>query len=383
MSSRRIAYVTGSRADFGLMQPILDAIRNHPELLLDVLVAGEHFSDIHARSVDEVMRAYPDAIQLDAPLRGDKHEHHARYLAELHTALTERFIEVRPDAILVLGDRGEQLIAALVGTYLRIPVIHQHGGELSSTLDNAARFAVSRLAHFHTPALASAATRLRVTGEHPDRIRVMGAPSLDRIHNMQWPSRAELFTRLGLDPARELIFVTQHSTTETSEQAGEEMRIVLEAVGRLNRQVLAVNPHLDPGGTKMVDVFNEFRTRPGYHFRANLGHADFLSVARESALWIGNSSAGVIESASLGVPVINLGTRQSGRERGANVLDAALEIEAIVAAADFALRDQAFRAIVAKRESPWGDGKTGERVANLLAELDLAELVNKAFDFPV
>lgn len=365
------------------MQPVLDAVRDHAALSLEVYVAGEHFSQIHGRSADEVTRAYPDAILLDAELHGDMHADHARFLSDLQHALTERFIARRPDALLVLGDRGEQLVAALVGTYLRIPVIHQHGGELSSTLDNAARFAVSRLAHFHLPALASAAERLRATGEHPERVRVVGAPALDRIHRMVWPPRSELFARLGLDHARELVFMTMHPSTETAGQADREMRVVLEAAGRLDRQVLAVHPHLDPGGTKMTDVFNEYRHRPGFFFRPNLGHEDFLSIARESVLWIGNSSAGVIESASLGVPVINLGSRQDGRERGANVIDAIIDIDAIVAAAEFALHNDAFRSRVAERRSPWGDGRTGETVARILAELDLSALVNKSFDFPV
>lgn len=380
---KRIAYVTGSRADFGLMTPVLDAVRARDGLLLDVYVAGEHFSDIHGRSAAEVSARYPEAILLDAKLEGDTSEHHVRFLADLQKALTESFISARPDVVIVLGDRGEQLVTALVATYLRIPIVHLHGGELSSTLDNAARFAISRLAHLHVPALESAAARLRATGEAASRIHVVGAPALDKIRTMSWPSREELFTRLGLDPVRELIFITQHPSTETAEQAGMEMRIVLEAAARLDRQILAVHPHLDPGGSAMMDALHEYRERSGFHFRPHLGHLDFLAVARESAVWIGNSSAGVIESASLGVPVVNLGTRQAGRERGSNVVDAPIEIEAIVAAAEFVLNNATFRSRLADRKSPWGDGHTGERVADLLAKTDFGTLVNKSFDFPV
>ena len=380
---KRIAYVTGSRADFGLMQSVLDAIREKNELSLGLFVAGEHLSDIHGQSGDEVKRAYSEAVVLSAMLEGDTPEHHARYLAALQNALTERFIASRPDAVLVLGDRGEQLITAVTATYLRIPIFHLHGGELSSTIDNAARFTIGRLAHMHLPALESAAARLRATGESPERVRVVGAPALDRIRTMTWPSRNELFARLGLDPARELVFITQHPSTETAEQAGEEMRIVLEAAARLGRQVLVVHPHLDPGGSSMLGALDAFRQRSDFRFVSNLSHPDFLAVARESLVWIGNSSAGVIESAGLGVPVVNVGPRQQGRERGVNVVDAEIDVESIAVAVERVLNDADFRARVAERKSPWGNGRTGETVASLLAEMDLSSLIHKSFDFPV
>ena len=365
------------------MTPVLDAILERDGLSLVVFIAGEHLSDIHGRSADEVKARYPEAILLSATLEGDTPQQHARFLADLQKTLTEQFIVAQPDAVLVLGDRGEQLITALVATYLRIPIVHLHGGERSSTVDNAARFAISRLAHMHLPALESAATRLHATGEHLERIRVVGAPALDRIRSMSWPSREELFARLGLDPAKELIFVTQHPSTETADHAGEEMRIVLEAAGRLDRQVLAVHPHLDPGSSRMMQSLSGYRNRPEYTFHPHLRHQDFLAVARESALWIGNSSAGLIESAGLGVPVVNLGLRQQGRERGANVVDAAIDVEAIVAASEFVLHDAAFRTRLAERKSPWGDGRTGETVANVLVEMDFTSLIHKSFDFPV
>jgi UDP-N-acetylglucosamine 2-epimerase len=161
------------------------------------------------------------------------------------------------------------------------------------------------------------------------------------------------------------------------------MRIVLEAAARLHRQALVVHPHLDPGGSSMLGTLDAYRELSRFHLVSNLAHRDFLAVARESAVWIGNSSAGVIESASLGVPVVNLGTRQQGRERGMNVVDAAIDIGEIVAKVEFVLSDVEFRAQVAERKSPWGNGRTGETVANLLGETDLPSLIHKSFDFPL
>lgn len=364
------------------MIPVLEAIQVHPDLCLRVYVAGEHLSDVHGQSSQDVTAVFPEALILPAVLAGDTPEDHAAYLSRLQSELTRRFSESRPDAVLILGDRGEMLVTALVASYLRIPIVHLHGGELTSTIDNAARFAISRLAHLHLPALESAARRLRATGEHADRIRVVGAPALDRIRRMPRQHRDELFTRLKLDPSRELVFVTQHPMTETAEQAGEEMRIVLEAAGRLHRQVLVVHPHLDPGGSLMLNTLANFRDRSGYYFCSHLGHVDFLSVARASAVWIGNSSAGVIESMSLGVPVVNIGTRQAGRERGGNVVDATLDIDDIVKKAELVM-GPLFRSRFREMKSPWGDGQTGPRVADILAAADLAKLVNKDFDFPV
>lgn len=365
------------------MTPVLEAIAQHPELSLVVYVAGEHLSEAHGHTHREVAKLFPNAKVLDARIAGDTHEHHARFTSRLHHELTEALVAERPDALLLLGDRPEMLTGALTATYLRIPIVHLHGGDLSTSVDNAVRFAISRLAHLHLPATDAAAKRLLSSGEHPSRVQAVGAPAIDRIMHTPFPTRAELFFRLDLDASSEVVLVTQHPATESVDVAEREMQTVLIAVERFKKMVVVIHPHLDPGGSRMLSIIKTYAHRPEFRLIPSLSFIDFLALARESVAWVGNSSAGVIESASLKIPVVNVGSRQDGRERGENVVDVPIDADAIFDALHFVTSDPVFRAKLTELVSPWGDGRTGPRVADILAQADFVDLVHKRFAFPV
>ena len=344
-SPRSVAFVTGTRADFGLMLPVLRAIAKSPNLRLVVYATGMHLMPELGDTITEVESEFPDAIRLPATFAGDTRAAMAAFSSSLLSALVPRLAEDKPDILLTLGDRPEMLSAAHACLYLGIPTAHVHGGDVTSTVDEVARHAITKLSHLHFPATPDSAERILKMGEEPWRVHVVGAPALDRILNEKLPTREELFAKLNLDPRERILLVTQHAVSGEEESAASHMEETLDAAKRFGLPVVAIYPNADAGGRRMIDV-----------------------IEREAAAWIGNSSGAMIESASFKTPVVNVGTRQLGRLRGSNVIDVPHDREAIASAIARAL-DDAFRASLGDVTNPWGDGATGPRVARILEEI--------------
>lgn len=365
---RTVAFVTGTRADFGLMLPVLRAIATSPKLRLRVYATGMHLMPELGNTIAEVEAEFPDAIRLPATFAGDTREAMAAFSSSLLSLLVPRLAEDRPDILLTLGDRPEMLCAAHACLYLGIPTAHVHGGDVTSTVDEVARHAITKLSHLHFPATPDSAERILKMGEEPWRVHVVGAPALDRILNEPLPSREELFSKLSLDPRERILLVTQHAVSGEEESAAAHMEETLSAAKRFALPVVVMYPNADAGGRRMIEVIERERNNPRFRILPHLPHLDFLALEREAAAWIGNSSAAMIESASFKTPVVNVGTRQLGRIRGGNVIDAPHDREAIASAIARAL-DDAFRASFGSVTNPWGDGATGPRVARILEEI--------------
>jgi len=361
-----IAYVSGTRADFGLMTPVLQAIAASPKLRLNLYATGMHLMSEFGSTMNEVRSRFPGVQALDALIGADGRNGIAGFASDLSRRLIDAFSLDRPDAVLILGDRVEALATAMTCTYLGIPIVHLHGGERTGTVDDAARHAISRLAHVHLTATEDAAERLRKAGEEPWRIRVVGAPGLDAILNEPLPTREALLASLAMDSAEPFLLVTQHPVSERWAEAGQHMRETLEAVKATGMPTVIIYPNADAGGREMIREIDLECSNPRFRIRPSMTYSEFLALEREAAVWIGNSSAGMIESSSFKTPVVNIGERQAARLRAPNVIDVGYDREAIRQAIAFALEDTSFRTSLQTITNPWGDGKTGPRVAALL-----------------
>jgi len=380
-SPRTIAYVTGTRADFGLMLPVLRAIVKSEKLRLAVYATGMHLMPEFGNTIAEVEAEFPDAIRLPATFIGDTREAMAAFSSSCLSALVSRLAEDRPDILLTLGDRPEMLCAAHACLYLGIPTAHIHGGDVSSTVDEVARHAITKLSHIHFPAAPDSAERILKMGEEPWRVHVVGAPALDRILNEPLPTREELFSTLNLDAREQILLVTQHPVSGEEEDAARQMEETLHAAKRFESSIVVIYPNADAGGFRMIEVIERERNNPRFRIVPSLSHLEFLALERDAAAWIGNSSAALIESASFKTPVVNVGTRQLGRLRGTNVIDVPHDREAIASAITRAL-DDAFRASFGSVTNPWGDGATGPRVARILEEIVInSRLLSKRISY--
>ena len=365
MTKRRVCYLSGTRADFGLMARTLRLIHDSPGLQLGVVVTGMHLSEKYGLTVREIeAQSLPIIARIPTPVDETTGEAMALAAGETLLGAVHALAGWRPDLLLVLGDRGEMLAGAIAATYLGVPVAHVHGGERSGTVDEAVRHAISKLSHFHLVATEDSRERLIRMGEHAERIFVTGAPGLDDLTGFDAEPREALCSRVGLDAARPLCLVAFHPVVQEAEQAGEQARAVVEGVLAAGAQVLALMPNADAGGDRIRAVLQSFSAQAGFRGATHLPRMEFLSwLARADAL-VGNSSSGIIEAASLGLWVVNVGTRQQLRERSPNVIDVVPrkgDVQGAVAE------------VLARPRGQWrnvyGDGRSTERIFQVLAGL--------------
>lgn len=371
---RKIAVITGTRADYGLMRPVLEAIASSAALDLHLIVTGMHFLPQFASSLDQIREDKFGTIHeipvYDALSDGSSM---AKTLGGHLSAFADAFSAYRPDILLLQGDRGEMLAAAIAAAHMNIPVVHMSGGDRSGTIDDSIRHALSKFAHFHLPTCEQSRQTLLSFDEEPQRIKIVGEPALDVIRTFVPVACEEFYTRHGLPAETPFILAAQHPVTTESGQAAEQMRSTLTALIDTGLPVLLTAPNSDAGGAAMAAVIaEEVAKYPSiFRYTANLGHGDFLSAMSYAAAMVGNSSAGILESASFGLPVVNIGTRQHGRLRADNVMDTGYERASILSAITTALSDQDFIARAKAAINPYGDGTTAAQTVEILKTLKL------------
>jgi UDP-hydrolysing UDP-N-acetyl-D-glucosamine 2-epimerase len=373
---RKILYVTGTRADYGLMKSVLRAIDKHPKLELTIVVTGMHLMEEFGSTVEEVKKDGFEIHEIDATYEKDNNESMANFIGKFIQLLTKKVTEIKPDIILLLGDRGEMLAGAIVGTYLTIPIAHLAGGDITSTVDEHARHAITKLAHIHFPATEKSAERLIKMGEDPSNIFVVGAPGLDSILNEELIEPQKIVKHYKLELSKPILLAIQHPTTEV-EDASDQIHETLEAILELKHQTVLIYPNADAGGRKMIEVIKEYEKHPFITTFKSIPHKDYLSLMKIASVMVGNSSSGIVEAISFGLPVVNIGSRQEGRERAENVIDVDYNKEEIKAAIEEALCDEDLKEKVKNCKNPFGDGKAGPKVANILSNIKIDKFLLK------
>lgn len=361
-----IAYITGTRAEFGLITPLLTAIDQSKLLSLSLYATGMHLVKQYGHTLGLVQEKFPNTQIMYALYSNHTQSGVIEYGAQLMQAIIKSFAMKRPDLLLLHGDRIEMLVAGVAALYLGIPSAHIHGGDITTTVDDSARHAITKLAHLHFPATRKAAQRIERMGEEPSKIHVVGALGLDALHTTKLPSRDDLYTFLGISPKSSFILVLLHPISEAVDDAGREMQITLNAVKRFNLPTVVIYPNGDPGSDAMIDVIREEISNPLFRIYPNVPFHRFAALQKEAGVLIGNSSAGIVESTYLKTPVVNVGPRQKGRERSPNIIDVDYDEKSITVAMKKCLEDTQYRDSFTQFESPWGDGKATQRIMEIL-----------------
>jgi GDP/UDP-N,N'-diacetylbacillosamine 2-epimerase (hydrolysing) len=367
---RKVAVVTGTRAEYGILYPVLKAIEQHPKLQLLLIATGMHLSHEFGYTVQELEK---DGFRIDAKvdmlLSNDTLSAMSKSIGLGIIGLAQTWEQLEPDVIVMLGDRVEPLAAAISGSYMNIPIAHIHGGDTGKGgLDESARHAITKFAHIHFPATRKSAERIIGMGEDRWRVHTVGSPALDTILNEPLLSPKIMAKKLGLDLSRPVILIVQHSVTTQVEEAPEQMGQTLQAIVEFQYPTVVIYPNSDAGGRRMIDVIKEYEKYPFIKTFKSLPRREYLSLIKAVSVMLGNSSSGIVEAPSFGLPVINIGIRQEGRERGKNVIDVAHEKSDIARALKRALSDKKFLTEVKKCENPYGDGKAGPRIAEILGK---------------
>lgn len=366
--TKKVAVVTGSRAEFGLLRPVMAAVQAHPRLELSVIAAGSHLIP-PAETFREVKRAFPvaDSVPMQRPGPSTRFDD-AEALGVGVSRFARSFRGHSPDWVVVLGDRIEAFAAASAASIAGIPLAHIHGGDRAEGIaDEAMRHAITKLAHLHLAATVQSGERISRMGERPDVVHVVGSPAVDGLGDAA-PMDDEAWRALGAPGA----VVLMHPMGRHPEDEEAAAAAVIEgALAAVEGTVLCLDPNRDPG---REGVGRAIETACGTGGRVSAqGHVPravlvslLLRLRDEGGVLVGNSSAGLIEAAVLRVPTVNVGARQAGRERAGNVVDVARERAAEVSGGI----QRALALDLAGCGHPYGDGRSGERIAGILATVD-------------
>lgn len=371
---RKICYVSGTRADYGLIARTLKKAKASTDLQVSVCVTGMHLLSSYGETVREIEA---DGLRICARvpvhLDGTSGGVMAKAIGHEIIGFVDAFESENPDAVVVLGDRGEMLAGAIAATHLNIPVIHIHGGERSGTVDEPVRHAISKLAHYHLVTTEAARVRLIRMGERPEHIFVVGAPGLDDIHQADLRPRNELFHEMRFDPTRPVALVIFHPVLQEADQSGDQVEAILRALTGVGLQLLCLEPNADAGGHMICQRLRSYRGHPDVRCLTHLERNDYISWMAAVDVMVGNSSSGIIEAASVGLPVINVGNRQWARERSKNTIDVAVD--------EHSIRQAVLQVLQSSRgacRNVYGDGRASDRIVELLEKLPLTnELLAK------
>ncbi|MBE6044615.1 MAG: UDP-N-acetylglucosamine 2-epimerase (hydrolyzing) [Clostridium thermopalmarium] len=380
---RKIAVITGTRADYGIYYSVLRAIENHPDLDLSLIVCGMHLCPEFGMTVNEIEKdGFRIEDKLDTILASDTGVSMAKSIGITLISLTQSLERIKPDILVILGDRGEMIAGALAAIHMNIPVAHIHGGEVTGTVDESIRHAITKLSHIHLPATEDSKKRIIKMGEKEENIYVVGAPGIDYIKNTEYLSREEILNRFNLKDDK-IFIMTQHPVTTERELVEWQIRQTLEAIVETGVQTVISYPNSDNGGREIIRAIEEYRNK--YDFLKvfkNLSQVEYLSLLNVADAMIGNSSSGIIEAPSFKLPVINIGTRQEGRLRAVNVIDVGYEKEEILKGIKIALYDEEYREKLKKCINPYGDGKAGEKIADVLSKVEInRDLIQKRITY--
>jgi UDP-hydrolysing UDP-N-acetyl-D-glucosamine 2-epimerase len=367
---QRIAVVTTSRADYSHLYWPLKRLADHPGVDLKLIALASHLSPEFGYTVREIEKdGFSMAARLECLLSSDSDVGMAKSIGVAVLSLADCLAAMRPDVLLLIADRYEMLAPAAVALALRIPIAHIEGGEISrGAIDDAVRNALTKMSHIHFTSTAGARERVISMGEEPWRVHRAGAPSLDHLRNGELLSKQELEAKLQIDLAPPTAIVAYHPVTLLADTNAEAEEL-FTALAQISHQLIFCHPNADAGGHALSQRIRSFLAeRSAGHLFVNLPAIEYWSLLRHANLLIGNSSSGIMESASFAVPTVNVGMRQQGRERARNVLDAeplAASIVQQIQTAD----SQSFRESLAGMTNPYGDGHAAERIVRVLTNL--------------
>lgn len=380
---RTIAYVTGTRAEFGLMQNTLRAIQSHPRLRLQLLVTGIHLDPAHGNTIAQLRTAgwNIEATIPWAPLpRGAKRDPQSHLAQQTGAAIThfaQAFSDLNPDVVLVTGDRVEAFAAATAAHLSGKLLAHVHGGDRAQgQVDDTLRHTITKLAHLHFPATKGSADRIRKLGEDPWRIHEVGSPGIDNITKDAWPLE-QCLPLVGynrpLTKNRYALLLYHPTDADVATEQARATRLLKLTQNTGFPQTIVVYPNNDPGSQGILKAWSQsaIGNQQSAIFIKDLPRHAFLGLLRDAAVLVGNSSSGIIEAASFGTPVLDIGPRQAGRERGPNVTTLPFTDKAIKSALKKTWNNGHPKRH--PRKNPYGQGDTAHRIATTLANVPITD----------
>jgi len=376
MKRRKVLVITGARAEYDILFPVMKAINEHPRLQLGVVVTGAHLSKKYGYTLKNIER---DGFPIEAKIKNFRSSQRdvdrVKGLAIQLFGLCKIFAKRTPDFLLVAGDREEAMNAGLLGQYMNIAVAHISGGDRAvGNADDQVRHAVTKLAHVHFATNVKSAERISKMGEQKFRIFNVGNPGLDRLRDVPKIPKRTLLKYYGFgerDVNEPLLLVIQHPLSTEIDSSYSHIKKTMEAIKSLKINTIVNYPNSDPGSQAIVRCIEEYKNVPFIKIVRNIPRPEFVNVLRCIDCLIGNSSAGILEAPFLGLPVINVGNRQKKRMHAENVQFVPHNTIQILSAVSKAVFDERYRAFIRKCSNPYGGGHSGKRIAHILATITI------------
>lgn len=372
---KRVAIVTGTRAEYGILKPVIEKIGESKQFAPVIAATGMHLSPEFGKTIGQIEQdGFAMAAQVDMLFSSNSTAAMGKSLGIGLYGLTQEFERLKPTFVVVLGDRIEAMAGAMAGLFSGAVVAHIHGGDVTQGgIDEYLRHAITKLAHVHFPATDKSRERIIHMGENPDYVYPVGTPGLDDLLSYPEYSDQQLSEALGVSIPSRFALVVQHPISTHPETAVEEIEATLSALKYSGIHTFLIYPNADAGSRDMIDAIRQYENEPWIDLFVSLPRALYCNLLRRAAVLVGNSSSGMIDAPAFGLPVINVGERQEGRERGENVIDVAAARSEIEKAINRALTDQNFLARCQHTINPYGDGKASERIVRILESVNPAK----------
>ncbi len=380
----KVAVATGTRAEYGILRPLMRLVKQSPGFELQVIASGMHLAKDFGHTVDNILDdGFSVAARVEMLPKGDTPAAMAESVGKGIVGFTRAFKRLGSDIIVVLGDRTEAFAAATAASLSGKVLSHIHGGDKAEAgFDDYMRHAITKMAHLHFAATEGSARRIRRLGERADRIFVVGAPGLDEIRASKLPGATATRRRHGFPPRAPMVLCVQHSVSTSPSSAAREMRETLSALANLSLSTILIYPNSDAGGRAMMKVIGSYEGARWLKTYRSLPRDEYLAVMKAATVMVGNSSCGIIEAASLRLPVVNVGRRQAGRERSGNTVDVPSDARRIEKALGEIVFDADKRRRLASVKNIYGDGRASSRIAKILEGIDAGpEILTKQITY--
>ncbi|RZD47112.1 MAG: UDP-N-acetylglucosamine 2-epimerase (hydrolyzing) [Thaumarchaeota archaeon] len=323
MKQRKITITTGSRSEYGILRPVLTKLQNNKHFKPYLLVTGTHLSKKYGHTISEIKKdGFKPYSTFSLIPSGNDNYYMTKSVGDGILKFAKIFRKIKPDINLILGDRAEMLASAIAAYYMNIPNAHIHGGDVSGSIDEYTRHAITKISNIHFAATAKSYNRIIKMGENPKFVFLTGSPSIDEISLNKISTKNQLYKKYNLNVNNETIILLYHPLTTELLKTKKEIKNILNAITKINHQTIIISPNSDTGRKIIYDYLkNSVKKSSFLHLYPTFPRHDFLGLLKHAGVLVGNSSSGIIEANYLGIPVVNIGKRQHNREKTKNVFD--------------------------------------------------------------
>ncbi|MEF9934207.1 UDP-N-acetylglucosamine 2-epimerase [Clostridium sp.] len=376
---KKVLVVTGTRAEYGLLYWTMKEIEKSDKLSLHIVATGTHLSKDYGQTIEVIKSdGFKVDYEIEMDIESDSYASIVKSMAKELSSLADIFEELKPDVLLILGDRYEIFIAATCAMMFNVPIVHMNGGEVTEgAIDEQIRHAITKMSHVHLTGAEVYRHNVIKMGEEPWRVHNIGQAGVENIIKLPLLNGDEIRKELGINNTKKIFLVTYHPVTLEEGSLVSDMENLLTALEEFDENIVFTYPNADKGSNVIIDMIKRFCEKDNAYLFNSLGQIRYLSLMKECSVVIGNSSSGIIEAPMFKKPTVNIGTRQKGRYKCRNIIDTGTNYIDIKIGINKALFDKEFLRCLMGIDNPFGAGNVSEQVVSILEEIEVKKILNK------